>query len=70
MLNCGLGGGGVGGDGGEGSEAGGGMGAVGNCGMNYLIKLTTLLIETRVSSSSLSHEGEIKGLFPNPSLPL
>ena len=75
MVNCGGGGGGVGGDGvggdgGEGGEAGGGVSGGGNCGMRCLIKLTALLEETRASSSSLSHEGEIKGLFPNPSLRL
>ena len=70
MLNCGVGGGGVGGDGGEVGEAGGGMGGGGNCGIHYLIKLTALLEETQVSSSSLSREGEIKGLFPNSPLPL
>ena len=60
----------MGGDGGEGCEAGGGVGGGGNCGMRYLIKLTALLKETQVSSSSLSCEGEIKGLFPNSPLPL
>lgn len=70
MLNYGGGGGGVGGDGGEGGEAGGGMGGGGNYGMSCLIKLTALLRETRASSSSLSHESEIKGLFPNSPLPL
>ena len=33
-----------------------------------LIKLTVLLGETFASSSSLSHEGEIKGLFSNSPL--
>ena len=70
MLNCGVGGGGVGGDEGEGGEAGGGMGGVGNCEMCCLIKLTTLLGETRACSSFLSHKGEIKGLFSNSTLPL
>lgn len=70
MLNCEVGGGGVGADGGEGGEMGGGVGRGGNYGMHCLIKLTTLLREIRASSSSLSHEGEIKELFPNPSLPL
>ena len=70
MLNCGVGGGGVGGDGGEGGEAGGGVSGGGNCKMRCLIKLTTLLGETRASSSLLSREGDIKGLFPNSPLPL
>ena len=70
MLNCGVGGGGVGGDGGEGGEAGGGVGGGGNCRMRCLIKLTALLGETQMRSSSLSREGESKGLFPNPSVPL
>ena len=70
ILNYGGGGGGVGGDGGEGGEAGGGVGGGGNCGMCCLIKLTVLLRETLENSYSLSHEGEIKGLFPNASLPL
>ena len=60
----------MGGDGGEGGEVGGGVGGGGNYGMRFLIKLTTLLRETRASSSSLSREGEIKGLFHNSSLPL
>ena len=66
ILNCGGGGGGVGGDGGEGGEVGGGVDV--NHGICCLIKLTTLLGETFVSSSSLSREGEIKGLFSNSSL--
>ena len=70
MLNGGGGGGGVGGDGGEGGEAGGGVVGGGNHGICCFIKLTALLGETRVISSSLSHEGEIKGLFPNSPLPL
>jgi len=70
MLNCGVGGGGVGGDGGEGGEAGGGMGGGGNYEMRFLIKLTTLLGETRASSSLLSCKGEINGLFANSPLPL
>lgn len=46
MLNCGFGGGGVGEDGGEVGEAGDGTSGGDNCGMHYLIKLTTLLGET------------------------
>jgi len=68
ILNCGGGGGGVGGDGGEGGEVGGGVGGGGNRGIRCLIKLTTLLRETFTSSSSLSHEDEINGLFSNSSL--
>ena len=70
MQNRRFGGGGVGGDGGEGGEVGGGVSGGGNCGMRCLIKLTAILGETQVSSSSLSCEGEIKGLFPNFPLPL
>ena len=58
----------MGGNGGEGGEVGGGVGGSGNRGTCCLIKLTTLLGETFTSSSSLSHEGEIKGLFSNSSL--
>ena len=70
MLNCGGGGGGVGEDGGEIGEASEGVSGGDNYGMHFLIKLTTLLGESRASSSSLSHKGEIKGLFPNSPLPL
>ena len=65
ILNCG---GGVGGDGGQGGEVGGGVGGGGKCGIHCLIELNALLEETFVSSSSLSREGEIKGLFSNSSL--
>ena len=58
----------MGGDGGEGGEVGGGVRGSGSHGMHCLIKLTALLEETLVSSSSLSCEGEIKGLFSNSSL--
>ena len=58
----------MGGDGGEGGETGGGVGGGGKCGSLCLIKLTVLLGETFMSSSSLSREGEIKGLFSNSSL--
>ena len=68
ILNCGGGRGGAGGDGGEGAETGGGVGGGGKCGIRCLIKLTMLLGETFVSSSSLSREGEIKGLASNSSL--
>jgi len=68
ILDCGGRGGGVGGHGGEGGEVGGGVGGGGKCGICCLIKLTVLLRETFASSSSLSHEGEIKGLFSNYSL--
>jgi len=69
-MNCGFGGGRVGEYGGEVGDASDGIGGGDNCRMCCLIKLTALLEETRASSSSLSHEGEIKGLFPNPSVPL
>ena len=61
ILNCG-------GGGGEGSEAGGNVGGCGGCRMRYIIKLIALLRETLANSSSLSREGEIKGLFSNSSL--
>lgn len=68
ILNRGGGRGGVGGDGDEGGETGGDVGGGGKHGILCLIKLTTLLGETFVTSCSLSHEGEIKGLFSNSSL--
>ena len=68
VLNCGGGRGGVGGDGGEEGEMGGGVGGGGKHGIHCLIRLTTLLKDTFTSSSSLSHEGEIKGLVSNSSL--
>lgn len=68
ILNCGGGGGGVGGDGGEGGETGGDVGGGSKHGIFCLIKLTALRGETFTSSSSLSCEGEIKGLFSNSSL--
>ena len=67
-LNHGGGGSGGGGDGGEGGEMGGGVGGGGKRGIHCLIKLTALLGETFTSSSSLSSEGEIKGLVSNSSL--
>lgn len=70
ILNCGGGEGGVGGDGGEEGETGGGVGGGGKRKICYLIKLTVLLGETFTSSSSLSCEGEIKGLVSNSLLPL
>jgi len=68
ILNRGGGGGGVGVNGGEGGEVGGDVGGGGNYRIFCLIKLTALLRETFASSSSLSREGEIKGLFSNSSL--
>ena len=55
----------MGGDRGEEGEMGGSVCGGGKCGTLYLIKLTTLLRDTFVSSSSLSREGAIKGLFSN-----
>ena len=52
-------------DGGEYGETGGGVGGGGMHGIHYLIRLITLLSETFASSSSLSREGEIKGLVSN-----
>lgn len=54
-------------DGGDGS---GGVSGDDNCRMRYLIKLTALLEETLACSSLFAKGGEIKGLFPNPSIPL
>jgi len=68
ILNCGGGKGGVGGDGDEEDEMGGGVGGGGKHGICYLLGLTVLLGETFTSSSSLSREGEIKGLVSNSSL--
>ena len=68
MLNCGFGGGGVVENGGGVGEVGDGVSGGDNCGMHSLIKLTTLLGETQAHSSSLSRDGEIKGL--NPLIPL
>lgn len=70
MLNCWFGGGGVGKVGGEEGDGSGGVGGDDNCRMCCPIKLTALLGETQARSSSLSRGGEIKGLFPNPSIPL
>lgn len=70
MLNCGGGGGGVGEDGGELGEVGDGVSGGDNCGMSCLVKLCALLGEIRACSSSLARGGEIKGLFPNPSISL
>jgi len=69
ILNDGSGGDGVGGDGSEEGEMGGSVGGGGTCGIHYIIKLATLLGETFISSSSLSHKGEIKGVVSNSSLP-
>ena len=66
MLNYRFGGGGVVEDGGEEGEVGDGASGGGSCGMRCLIKLTTPLGEARMNSSSLSHAGEIRGLFPKP----
>ena len=60
----------MGGDGGAEGETGGGVGGGGKRGIRCLIKLTALLGETRASSSLLSREGEITGLFPSSPLPL
>jgi len=68
ILNYGGGEGWVGGDVGKENETGGGVGGGGKCGMRCLIRLTMLLGESFTSSSSLSREGEIKGLVSNSSL--
>lgn len=57
--------------GGDGDEEGKTIGDVGGGGkheIHYLIILTALLGEIFMSSSSLSREGEIKGLVSNYSL--
>jgi len=69
MLNYVGDGGGVDGDGGDDGEMGGGVGKGGMRGIRCLIRLITLLGETFESSSSLSHEGGIKGLVSNSWLP-
>lgn len=69
-MNYGFGGGGVDEDRGELGEVGDGVSGGDSYGMRCLIKLTALLIDTRVHSSSLARGGEIKGLLPSPSLPL
>ena len=69
ILDCGGRGGGVGGDGGDDSETGCSVGGGGMHGIHCLIRLITLIGETFVSSSSFSHEGEIKGLFSTSVLP-
>jgi len=69
ILNCGGGGGGVGEDGGEEVETGGGVGGGGMRGIHCRIRLITLLVETFASSSSLSCQGEIKGLVYIYALP-
>jgi len=66
ILNHASGGAGVGGDGGEGGDVGGSVG--GNRQFFFLIKLIVLLKETFASSSLLSYEVEIKGLFSKSSL--
>ena len=69
ILNCGGGGGGVGRDGGEDGEIGGGVGGGGMHGIHCLIRLIVLLRETFARSSSLSRQGEIKGIFSISVLP-
>jgi len=59
----------VGEDGGEEGDGSGGVSEDDNCGMHCLTKLTAPLRETQAHSSSLTHGGEIKGLFPNPLMP-
>ena len=56
--------------GGEEGDGSGGISGDDNYGMCCLIKLTALLGETQVHSSPLAQGGEIKGLFPNPLIPL
>lgn len=70
IIKCGFAGDGVLEEGGEVGEVGDGISGGDNCGIHYLIKLTILLGETQVRSSSLSRGGEIKGLIPNPLIPL
>ena len=56
-------------EGGEDGEIGGGVGGGGMRGIRCFIKLITLLGETFVISSSLSRQGEIKGLVSISTLP-
>lgn len=58
------------GDGGEEGEMGGGVGGGDICRIRCLIRLAALFGETFTCYSSLSYEGEIKGLVSNSSLPL
>ena len=58
----------MGGDGGEEGEMGGGVGGGGRRKIRCLIRPIVPLGETFASSSSLSHEGEIKGPVSNSSL--
>ena len=53
---------------GDGGDFAGGVGGGGMRRIYFLIRLIALLGETFASSSSLSHEGEIKGLVSNSSL--
>ena len=69
ILNCGGGREGVGEYGGEDGETGGGVGGGGMRGIRCFIRLIALLGETFASSSSLSHECEIKVLVSSSSLP-
>jgi len=59
----------VGEDGVDVGEVGGGVDGGSNSGMHFLINWSTLLGENHVSSSLLSHEIEIRGLFSNLSVP-
>lgn len=61
--------GGVSEDGFDVGEVGDGVHGGGISGMCWLINWTSLLRENPASSSSLSHEIEIRGLFSNPSVP-
>lgn len=69
IPTLGGGGGGVGGDGVDGGEEGNGVDGGGSRGMRCFINWTALLRENQASSSSLSYESEIKGLFSNPLIP-
>lgn len=68
ILNNGGGKGGVSGDGGEEGKIGGSVGGGVRCRIHRLSRLTAFLGENFTSSSSLSCEGEIKGLVSNSSL--
>lgn len=69
IPTLGGGGGGVGEDGVDVGEVGDGMDGCGNSGMSYFINWTMLIRENPASSSLLSRDSEIKGLFSNPSNP-
>ena len=69
IPTLGGGSGGVGENGLDVGEVGDGMDGSGIIGKRCFINWTTVLGENPASSSSLSRENEIRGLFSNPSVP-